>query len=115
MHTQEDRLAPGEIVAERYTVLGTLGAGGMGVVYAVYDAKLDRRVALKLQRADAPSDDSHVSSARARLLREAQAMARLTHPNVVSVYDVGALDDLGVFVAMELVEGDTLRKWLRAQ
>jgi len=78
----------------------------MGVVYAAYDPDLDRKVALKLLRAH------HGDSAdlRARLLREAQAMARLTHPNVVSVYDVGSFEDR-VFVAMEFVDGRTLSAW----
>ncbi|MCB9749611.1 MAG: tetratricopeptide repeat protein [Myxococcales bacterium] len=89
----------------RYLVIEPLGAGGMGVVYAAYDAELDRKLAIKLLRAGRDGDDE-----RARLLREAQAMARLSHPNVVSVFDVGTLDD-AVFVAMEHVDGATLRAW----
>ena len=83
----------------------------MGVVYAAYDQRLDRRVALKLLRRAAATTD-----ARARLLREAQALARLSHPNVVAVHDVGETDDGHVFIAMELVEGQNLREWrARAQ
>src|SRR5512137_1415570 len=82
----------------------------MGVVYKVYDPELDRRIAVKLISARASSSES-VSSFRARLLREAQALAQLSHKNVVAVYDVGAHQD-DVFIAMELVEGKTLRKWL---
>ena len=111
----EPLLDVGAQIGERYTVLGVLGKGGMGVVYAVYDAKLDRRVALKLLRTGRHATDGGDAEARrGRLLREAQAMARLNHPNVVSVYDVGAHAD-SVFVAMELVEGETLRAWLKAE
>jgi tetratricopeptide (TPR) repeat protein len=91
----------------RYVVLDRLGAGGMGVVYAAYDPELDRKVAIKVVK--------HVSAeAGARLQREAQAMARLVHRNVVVVFDAGSVDD-EVFVAMELVEGVTLRRWLAAR
>ena len=93
----------------RYTILRRLGRGGMGVVYAAYDDKLDRKIALKLV---------YVSRERgtigqARLLREAQALARLSHPNVVQVYEVGE-HDRQVFLAMEFVSGVTLRSWARA-
>ena len=77
---------PSEVVRiGRYVVLGREGAGAMGVVYRAYDEALDRKVALKLLRA--PGADH--SQARARLLREAKALAQLSHPNVVQVYDVG--------------------------
>jgi predicted ATPase/tRNA A-37 threonylcarbamoyl transferase component Bud32 len=86
----------------RFEVEGALGAGGMGVVYAARDTVLERRVALKLLHARA--DDA---AARARLLREARSAAALSHPNVVTVFEVG--DDQGVvFVAMELVAGESL-------
>ncbi len=90
----------------RYVVLDRLGVGGMGVVYAAYDPELDRRVAIKLLQTveDAPED---ATAGHARLLREAQAMARLTHPNVIAVYDVGTFED-SVFVAMEFVAGTTM-------
>ncbi len=91
----------------RYTVEKLLGAGGMGVVYVAYDRELKRRVALKVLR-----PESRSSPADEALQQEAQSMARLTHANVVTVYDVGRLEDGRVFVAMELVEGTSLRKWL---
>ena len=93
----------------RYVVLDLLGSGGMGVVYAAWDPELDRKVALKLLRAEL-SAESQASDGSARLLREAQAMARLSHPNVITVHDVGALAGQ-VFVAMEFVDGGTLRQW----
>src|SRR5262249_33063129 len=95
----------------RYTVLGQLGRGAMGIVYSAHDPELDRKVALKLIRPEA-SDQLGLEKGRARLMREAQAMARLAHPNVVAVYDVGTLHDQ-VFVAMEYVAGDTLTGWLK--
>ncbi|MBS1122531.1 MAG: Serine/threonine kinase [Deltaproteobacteria bacterium] len=93
----------------RFLVLGRIGAGGMGVVHAAYDPELDRRVALKLLRSDGAAQHDDV---RARLLREAQAAARLSHPNVVSVFDIGVFEDR-VYLAMEYVEGATLAEWLR--
>jgi serine/threonine protein kinase/tetratricopeptide (TPR) repeat protein len=93
----------------RYIVLTALGAGGMGVVYAAYDPELDRKVAIKLLRPDAGAGHEH---ARVRLLREAQAMARLSHPNVIAVFDVGTLGEQ-VFIAMEFIDGWTLTKWLQ--
>jgi serine/threonine-protein kinase len=84
-----------------------LGRGGMGEVYAVYDSKLDRKTALKVLRST--SEDFEM-----RLQREAQAMARLSHPNVVAVFDTGSVDGQ-LFLAMEFVEGGTLRAWQRAE
>lgn len=98
-------------VMGRYMVLERLGSGGMGVVYAAYDPELDRKVAIKLLQAGTP--DVERSGGQMRLLREAQAMARLSHPNVIAVYDVGTWGER-VFVAMELVEGSNLREWLKA-
>jgi tetratricopeptide (TPR) repeat protein len=92
----------------RYVVLERIGRGGMGVVYAAYDPELDRKVAIKLMSSK-PGDGSEGSM---RLLREAQAMARLSHPNVISVHDVGTIGDQ-VFVAMEFVEGCTIGEWCR--
>ncbi len=94
----------------RYVVLDRLGEGGMGVVYKAYDPELDRRVAVKLVNSSSEGD---ASEWRARLLREAQAMARLSHPNVIAVHDVGTYGDQ-VFIAMELVDGVTLRTWQEA-
>jgi tetratricopeptide (TPR) repeat protein len=92
----------------RYVILEELGEGGMGVVYAAFDPELDRKLAVKLVRSELLQ-----LSGRTRFLREAQAMAKLSHPNVVAVHDVGTLGDK-VFLAMELVEGTTLRQWQRA-
>jgi tetratricopeptide (TPR) repeat protein/tRNA A-37 threonylcarbamoyl transferase component Bud32 len=95
----------------RYLVLAPLGAGGMGVVYAAFDPELDRKVALKLLRAE-PASDVDASVGRARLVREAQALARLNHPNVVAIHDVGTLDDR-VWLAIEYIDGQTLSDWLK--
>ncbi|MBS2031313.1 MAG: protein kinase [Deltaproteobacteria bacterium] len=97
----------------RYLIIRALGEGGMGVVYLAYDPELDRRVALKLLRADALARGD-VETARIRLLREAQAMARLQHPNVVQVFDVGMVGQK-VYLAMELVEGTTVKRWMRSE
>jgi len=91
----------------RYVVIKRIGAGGMGVVYAAYDDKLDRKVAVKLLRA---GYGPVPHTARQRLLREAQAIARLSHRSVIQVYEVGTHED-EVFVAMEYVEGSTLKQW----
>jgi tetratricopeptide (TPR) repeat protein len=105
------RLAEGDKVG-RYVVLGKVGEGGMGVVYAAYDPELDRKVAIKLLMTSlGGSLDAEFAEQRTRLLREAQAMARLTHSNVITVHDVGEFGDQ-VFVAMEFVEGGTLTEWL---
>jgi len=89
----------------RYVALGDVGSGGMGRVVRARDPELQREVALKLLRTQS-------SSARARLIREAQAMARLSDPNVLPVYDVAEHAGM-LFIAMEYVEGRTLRAWLR--
>ncbi|WPB77076.1 serine/threonine-protein kinase [Archangium violaceum] len=96
----------------RYLVLERLGAGGMGEVYAAFDPQLNRRVAIKLLLPGGEGLDG--GEARLRLMREAQAMARLSHPNVLPVYDIGEHGDQ-VFIALELVEGSTLRQWLKEQ
>jgi hypothetical protein len=100
-------------IIDRYRVEGVLGAGGMGVVYAAYDPELARPIAIKLIAAAAVKEDS-LGRATRRLLREAQAMARVSHPNVVNVHDVGVFEDQ-VFVAMERVDGVTLSAWLAAE
>src|SRR5947209_7186870 len=73
----------------RYVLLERIAEGGMGVVYAAYDSELDRKVAIKLLRANLARKAHDGADIQARLLREAQAMARLSHPNVVAVHDVG--------------------------
>ncbi len=90
----------------RYELRDQLGSGGMGVVWAAWDPMLERRVAIKLLR---PEVGDHGS---ARMLREARAAAKLAHPNVVAVHDVGEHDGT-VFIATELVEGDSLDHWQR--
>ena len=99
-------LPPGHKLG-RYMVLDVLGRGGMGIVYAAYDPQLDRKVALKLLRTSGTRAKRHTQ----RLLREAQAMARLSHPNVIAVHDVGTFEG-EVFLAMEFVEGGTVGEWL---
>jgi tetratricopeptide (TPR) repeat protein len=104
----EHPLAEGQKVG-RYIILGTLGSGGMGVVYAAYDSALDRKIALKF-----------VTRARGNqrltelLLAEASAMAKLSHPNVVAVHDVGLYGG-APYLAMEFVDGKTLADWRRAR
>ncbi|MEZ4448747.1 MAG: serine/threonine-protein kinase [Nannocystaceae bacterium] len=95
----------------RYLVLDRLGAGGMGVVYAAYDPELDRKVAVKVLRRSASDGLDGTTDGGSRLQREAQAMARLSHPNVIAVHDVGSIDG-HVFLAMEFVDGETLTAWL---
>ena len=105
----DPRALPYGTIIGRYFVLKQLGEGGMGVVYAAYDPALNRKVAIKLIR---DSSKSAHAVARQRLLREAQAMAQLAHPNIIAVFDVGTAFDQ-VFVAMEFIEGGTLRQWLK--
>jgi tRNA A-37 threonylcarbamoyl transferase component Bud32/tetratricopeptide (TPR) repeat protein len=93
----------------RYMVVDQLGKGGLGAVYSAYDPELDRKVAVKVLRTGAAREDPE-NVMQIRLLREARAMAKLSHPNVVPVFDVGTYAGQ-VFVAMELIEGLTLRDW----
>ena len=102
---RERELEAGSRIGQSFRIERRLGSGGMGVVYLARDESLDRSVAVKLHRAGAGVD---------RLQREAMAMARLTHPNVITVHEVGRLGDR-VFVAMEFVPGGTLRAWLKAR
>ena len=93
----------------RYMIIDEIGRGGMGVVFRAYDPRLQREVALKKLVAHQVSTE-----AQARMVREARAMAKLSHPNVVAVYDVETEDD-DVVLAMELVEGQPLSRWLRTE
>lgn len=102
--SKQDDIGVGNVIG-KFKVIRKLGQGGMGVVLECEDADLNRPVALKLVRNEA-------EAYRARLLREAQAMARLEHPNVVRVYEVGS-DRGRIFVAMELIQGETLTSWMR--
>ncbi len=90
----------------RLELLARIGAGGMGEVYLARDLELDRQVAVKLVRPEVDSPE-----ATARIFREAQMMARVTHPNVVRIYDVGRVDTR-IYITMEYVPGTTLRAWL---
>jgi len=91
----------------RYRLERELGAGGMGIVHAAFDPELERRGAIKLILRATSAD------ARARLLREARAMARLAHPNIVTIYEIGSESGRD-FVTMELIDGGSLSDWLRA-
>lgn len=104
-------LPPAPATVGRYVLERELGRGGMGSVWAAHDPELGRKVAIKLIRSEGPG--AQEPSRRRRLLREAQALAQVTHPNVVAIHDVGTFEDL-VFIAMEYVEGATLRDWLAA-
>jgi serine/threonine protein kinase len=103
-------LEPGDYV-DRYRILEVVGTGGIGVVYAAADEALGRKIAIKLLR-PSPRGSAKFERRRMRLIREAQALARLSHPNVVPIYQVGMFEDR-VFLAMEFVEGLTMRRWLR--
>jgi len=92
----------------RYVLTRRIGAGGMGVVYAAADPELDREIAIKLLRADRLASQP---DAQGRIIREARAMARVSHPNVITVFDAGTVG-AQVFIAMELVRGQSLRAWM---
>ncbi len=96
------------ITIGRFQVVDKIGAGAMGVVYAALDPDLNRKVAIKLVQHGRGNSERQ----RLRMLREAQALARLSHPNVVTIYEVGTYDGQ-VFIAMEFVEGENITEWLR--
>jgi tetratricopeptide (TPR) repeat protein len=108
--TEDVEFLPQGTPVGRYVLLSHLGQGGMGVVYTAHDPQLQRVVAIKLLR---PQGAEGESSGQSRLLREAQAMAQLSHPNVVQVFDCGTFRD-GIFIAMEFVRGQALDAWLAA-
>ncbi len=101
-------LGRGDVVG-RYIILDLLGSGAMGAVYRAYDPELDRRIALKLLLPWTGSVQA-VEEGRKRMQREAQAMAKLSHPNVIGVFDVGTFRD-NVFFTMELITGQDLSAW----
>jgi formylglycine-generating enzyme required for sulfatase activity len=109
--TAIDVLKKGDTLG-RYLVLEQLGAGAMGVVYAAYDPELDRKIAIKILRPQEGKGDK--TRRQERLVREAKAMAKLSHPNVGAIYDVGVHGDQ-VFLAMEFLSGGTLRAWMAAK
>jgi len=102
-------LPPGTLVG-RYVVQRKIGQGGMGAVYHAFDPDLERKVALKLLAVRR----GNLSRARERLQREAHVLARLSHPNVITVYDAGIYGD-SIFIAMEFAAGVSLRRWLKQQ
>jgi predicted Ser/Thr protein kinase len=101
---------PSGAMLGRYRIERVIGAGGMGVVYRAFDPKLGRAIALKVVR----TVDGSASDAHTRLIREARAMAKISHPNVIAVHDTGDVDD-EVFIAMELVVGSNLADWEKAR
>ncbi|MFN0247887.1 MAG: serine/threonine-protein kinase [Kofleriaceae bacterium] len=96
----------------RFVVIDVLGQGAMGLVLAAYDPDLDRKVAVKLLRPDAY--DASSREGRERMLREARALAKLSHPNVIAIHEVGTVADR-IFLAMEFAPGGTLRSWLATE
>ena len=98
----------------RYVILQPLGRGGTAAVYAAYDPELDRKVALKFLL-PAASEGTDSNALQARLLLEARAMARISHPNVVTLYQVGTAPEGRIYLAMELVEGGSMSAWLKAE
>ena len=108
---QRDGFESGSHVG-RYVILYRLGRGGMGIVYAAYDPQLDRKVAIKVLRTR--RSGRNAQGGQDRMLREAQLLAKLSHPNVVAIHDVGIVGEQ-LFVAMEYIEGQTLRRWLQAR
>lgn len=101
-------LQSGTMIAERYEIVETVGAGGMSVVYKALDHRLNRHVAVKVLKEEFSNDKTFVTKFRV----EAQSAAGLSHPNIVNVYDVG--DDAGIhYIVMEMVEGITLKEYIQ--
>ncbi|MFW5686727.1 MAG: Stk1 family PASTA domain-containing Ser/Thr kinase, partial [Halanaerobium sp.] len=94
----------GKILNNRYKIIDEIGRGGMAIVYSARDTLLERRVALKMLRPEYKSDDEFIDKFR----QEARAVARLSHPNVVSIYDI-VVDEERIYLVMEIVEGKTLK------
>ena len=105
-HPDGAALVPGAKVG-RYTLVALLGQGGMGTVYTAHDPELDRRVAIKVLHGPHPG----ATEMHARFVREARLMAKLVHPNIVTVFDAGEMPG-GAYIVMELVEGTSLEGWL---
>ena len=110
MDTTLARVPIGQLLDGRYRVESHLAHGGMATVYLGTDTRLDRTVALKIMHAELASDEDFVR----RFVAEARSIARLSHPNVVTVYDQGA-DGRTLYLAMEYVPGQTLRDLLTAR
>ncbi len=105
-----DAFEQGQVIAGRYRVLRRLGVGGMADVYLAEDATLGRRVAVKVLLKRYAGDDQFVE----RFRREAQAAARINHPNIVNIYDWGPVDGT-YYIVMEYVEGETLKDHIRRE
>jgi serine/threonine-protein kinase len=103
--SQGDMALVGHVLADKYELEALIGRGGMGVVYRGRHQLLDRPVAVKLLRPQFLSDDRAVQ----RFLREAQAMARVEHPNAVTIHDFGLMANGAAYLVMEFIEGETLR------
>jgi serine/threonine-protein kinase len=99
----------GTVIAERYTIVGRVGAGGMGTVYRAEQAPMNREVALKVLRRDLGRDPETA----ARFHREAHTLSALKHPNTVTIFDFGQTDDGLLYLAMELLEGEMLSSRLK--
>jgi serine/threonine-protein kinase len=96
----------------RYRVLKELGRGAMGLVYLGKDPTIQRFVAIKTMRLDQIDSDDKLQDVKARFFREKESTGRLSHPNIVTIYDAGEENDLG-YIAMELIEGTPLKQWAR--
>lgn len=100
------------VMLGRYKVLKELGRGAMGLVYLGKDPTIQRFVAIKTMRLDQIDHDDKLQEVKARFFREAESTGRLSHPNIVTIYDAGEEDALG-YIAMELIEGTPLKQWAR--
>ena len=98
----------------RYRIIKELGRGSMGIVYLGEDPTIHRRVAIKTMRLDQAEDADLVKEVKTRFFHEAQSTGRLSHPNIVTIYDAGEEEDLG-YIAMEFLEGVTLKAWCRKE
>jgi serine/threonine-protein kinase len=96
----------------RYRVLKELGRGAMGLVYLGKDPTIQRFVAIKTMRLDQIDNDDKLQNIKERFFREAESTGRLSHPNIVTIFDAGEENDLG-YIAMELIEGTPLKQWAR--
>ena len=107
--TPKDSLKEGSTVGGRYTIIGELGRGGMGVVYKAKDTKLKRTVALKFL----PPELTHIPEVKTRFMHEAQAAAALDHPNICTVHEFEQADESS-FISMAYIEGQSIRKKIEA-
>lgn len=98
----------GKRISGRYRIIKLIGGGGMANVYLAHDVILDREVAIKMLRIDFANEEEFIK----RFQREAQSATSLTHPNIVSIYDVGEEDDL-YYIVMEYVHGMTLKQYIQ--